>query len=565
MNYFSLRVTFNSNLNRLYLSIVLLVLASTMTYAQTTITWTGNTSQDWNEPSNWIPNIIPDANTDVTIPFLLSNPNTPIILDGVTAFAKSVTINTGGSLKIDISGRLEIANSTQDALISSGFLTNFGTIEIENAGRHGISVIGGDFINIKNSFINIKSITSSLNHGLFLGQNATLRNDTCAVFLNSRGSINNGGIIVNDGQMNLNTIQNHIIGDFTNNGVIEDVFGTFPTGSIINNELVFSGTTILDSSVTLNAFLVGINSKFDIVGVYTDINLVRVAGTYDKVTNSFTVDPNLSFGTYSFGVSVEDTIGGCLRHYIWKVDNRACSSTCFSVMDKCWSPIGNDKSWSNGNNWIPTGVPQSEDWVMIPTCAEIEYDYTGSDIPALIYVNDSAKMTVLDNHILSVQARTDSKVSFYLFTNRGNVINNGEINLSKTTRSGMANIGTFENYGDITVDSINITNVNAPPTNVIKNGIENSKDFINHSGASLVIKNSLANGFLNTGNLINQSGANIKVHDITNIGMDLRFGSTFENKSGGIIDIYNINNPSDKLIIRQGAEVIWNPSVDIQN
>ncbi len=70
---------------------------------------------------------------------------------------------------------------------------------------------------------------------------------------------------------------------------------------------------------------------------------------------------------------------------------------------------------------------------------------------------------------------------------------------------------------------------------------------------------------MNCGDFINHGGATLEIHDTALMGMRLRVGSTFENQSGGLIDIYNTANPEDKLIIDRGAEVSWDQTVEIKN
>lgn len=481
-------------------------------------------------------------------------------------FISGSGIKNTGSMTNNNTASINTTQSINPVIFNMSTFDNYGLIDLQFGSQESITNSGNAAI-----FTNREDATINVNFGQISNHDSAIFNNNTCAKINLNGSfLNNTSIFNNDGFLLFeNSSEQQTPGNLVNNGLIFSDPSPFPIGSITDNEIILSGPSNGNLCNSVTPVFSNSPTNLSIDNIYLDQEGTIMDGSYDPSTNTYTTSAAnpFSFGNQTRYIEVSGMGANCTIIVPWVIQVTDCdcntSLTCFSSMDKCWSPIGSDKSWSNGANWMPTGVPQTEDWVMIPTCTEIEYDYTGSDIPAVIYVNDSAKMTVLDNHILSVQARTDSKVSFYLFTNRGNVVNNGEINLSKTTRSGMSNSGTFENYGDITVDSINITNVNAPPTNVEKNGMENYRDFNNYPGSSIVIKNSLANGFRNSGNFINYSGANIRVHDITNIGMDLRFGSTFENKSDGIIDIYNINNPSDKLIIRSGAEVMWAPSVDI--
>jgi hypothetical protein len=52
------------------------------------VTWNGNVSEDWNDPLNWTPNIVPDEFQDAIIP---SVPNLPIV-NGIIMQCRNLTI-----------------------------------------------------------------------------------------------------------------------------------------------------------------------------------------------------------------------------------------------------------------------------------------------------------------------------------------------------------------------------------------------------------------------------------------------------------------------------------------
>jgi hypothetical protein len=77
--------------------------------------WIGNTSADWNTPSNWFNETIPTSSTDVRI--LSSAENQPVISGTTTAVCNSLTISSGASLTIDPAGK-----ATVTELINNGAL-----------------------------------------------------------------------------------------------------------------------------------------------------------------------------------------------------------------------------------------------------------------------------------------------------------------------------------------------------------------------------------------------------------------------------------------------------------
>ena len=80
-----------------------------------TTTWKGTTSADWNTATNWTPNIVPTALTDVTIPQVYSSFE-PLVnqVPGSPAICNDLTIKPGGVLTI----------APGKALTVSGILTN---------------------------------------------------------------------------------------------------------------------------------------------------------------------------------------------------------------------------------------------------------------------------------------------------------------------------------------------------------------------------------------------------------------------------------------------------------
>ncbi|MBS7256165.1 T9SS sorting signal type C domain-containing protein [Flavobacterium branchiicola] len=71
--------------------------ATPITIASTgSITWTGNTSTDWNTPSNWSPAVVPTLTDCVLIP----NTGVKNSVIGTNASVHSITVNNGGSLTV---------------------------------------------------------------------------------------------------------------------------------------------------------------------------------------------------------------------------------------------------------------------------------------------------------------------------------------------------------------------------------------------------------------------------------------------------------------------------------
>ncbi len=460
-------------------------------------------------------------------------------------------------------GRIDIFNSkglvTETA--SADFKNLQSEIRIENTDSNGLKISGGTYQNAGSTFI-FGVMNTSINTALRVDSGATFTNDPCGI-LAIDDNINNGGSIVNQGQININTIESHIVGSFTNNGTIEDIFNTFPTASVTNNELVIARTVTTSSASAIpNAFQIGSSPNFTVVGVFIDFTASTPAGTYDQMTNTFTAMPDLPLGITTLSVQVTDPAGGCDRIVGWPIDNRACTSTCFAGVDRCWNVSGPSDEWSDPYNWCPYGVPTTGEWVELPTGAIVQYNYGGTDVVSRVDVKTGAVLTINAGRTLEIENEPNCTFCSML-VNEGTVTNQGTIDLRNGQFHGIQNIGTCDNYGSIMIDGSGLRVQGF-------SGLYNEGIFNNHPDANIEIMNAQGPGLYNslapmtTNVFTNFANANISIHDVQGVGLTIEGDTFFENKMGGVIDIFNISNLSDKLDIQIGAEVLWNSSVDIK-
>ncbi len=130
--YFFRRIAFS-------MTALLVCLTACPALAQTTNTWTGTTSTDWNTAANWNPTRVPLATDDVVI--APGSPNQPIL--NTTAVANSVEVQGGASLSITSAGSLTINGSKNvyevgtTAFVNSGTVTSGGQLVIGNTAAVG--------------------------------------------------------------------------------------------------------------------------------------------------------------------------------------------------------------------------------------------------------------------------------------------------------------------------------------------------------------------------------------------------------------------------------------------
>ncbi len=170
------------------------------------LSWTGNTSADWNIASNWSTSVVPTAFNDVIIP--TGRPNYPNITT-TTPVCKNITINTGGSIVIGNSGNIRVGGS----MIVTGLLSYTGTTT-QNLIGNNITLNGGE-LRINNP------------------QNVTLTNSLIATAAGSTVNIQSGKLLLNrfnidfgaNGTLIENRATNAIVTDYTPNLHIGDKGG----------------------------------------------------------------------------------------------------------------------------------------------------------------------------------------------------------------------------------------------------------------------------------------------------------------------------------------------------
>jgi len=106
--------------------------------------WVGNHNSDWNNPLNWLPQILPDSVATVSTEL-----NQPIISSGTVSY-NDVIINNGSHVKINGSGELKVTGK----IINNGVLdVTDGTVSLEGSDS-SISITSGTFKS--NSVKNLK-------------------------------------------------------------------------------------------------------------------------------------------------------------------------------------------------------------------------------------------------------------------------------------------------------------------------------------------------------------------------------------------------------------------------
>ena len=101
--------------------------------AVTSVTWNGDISSDWNNPSNWTPGVVPNILQNVTIPQgMLHNPT----VNTAGLACKQLTINTGATVTVSSSSGITVNGDVtiqNGALLNNmGLVTVKGNLDIQN-------------------------------------------------------------------------------------------------------------------------------------------------------------------------------------------------------------------------------------------------------------------------------------------------------------------------------------------------------------------------------------------------------------------------------------------------
>ncbi len=90
--------------------------------AGTLVIWTGTTSADWNEGSNWSAGVVPTAGSDVSVPGSPSGGNFPETNSGPGAICENLTIEDGAHLYIPADNTLTVSGTLINNAGESGLV-----------------------------------------------------------------------------------------------------------------------------------------------------------------------------------------------------------------------------------------------------------------------------------------------------------------------------------------------------------------------------------------------------------------------------------------------------------
>lgn len=493
------------------ISILLLLLTSLLSKAQT-VTWDGGGGNtNWHNPLNWDTNTVPcntctavvDGAVVVNISandtikqlrvlngaFFFIGVNKTLVVSGSNSHAVEVTgssLSNNGLLKINL-----FSNRAISATLNST-LTNLGDIEIiANPG-------GGSFqagLILDNSSFNNQS-----------GSNLLIENVKSIASIQT----NTGGSFVNTGELNINYCANTSIlnnGNFENNAggqiniFYSTDYGLRNFGTFTNRGDLSIFTVFFKSAVIKNA-----------IGLYT-------AGTF---TNTSTAALSID-GTLKYGMEISGNFS---------------NDGALTVINNQPNAVGTSNGIVVNTDWTNTGSISIEniDGVGMRLISPGLTPFSATNLGS-ITIENTTENSLYNDHIFQ---------------------NSGTININTSTSNGINNQDSLKNTGTISISK------------TTHNGIINWKNLINYSSGSInvsdidsvSIHNRLFGNLINEGSIVLDSpkkSAVINLGNFNNLGGDviIKGFDPVLTSGRGIESSGSLINSGDISIIKSNQEAVY--------
>lgn len=512
--------------------------------AQTT--WMGTSSTNWNTPGNWSAGI-PDANDDVTIPDVITNPT----ISTADALAKTITVESGGVLTISAAGTLVVNGGVSSAFYNLGTVNNSGTITIDAPVSFGIRNEGtfnhtGGTIRIDRS-----TITGIWNNtgGIFTNQATLLIGSTVSTgqycIYNFATFNNNTGGQISIDRSTLTGLNNTSGSTFTNQATI-DIGSTASVGTRgIFNGATFNNNTggqikidrstsqaLYNNAVFTNQAMITIGSiaTAGADGLYNNASFYNNTGGQIKIDRAAV--NNTINGTFTNQATI--TLGATISPGAVAVNNSGI------FHNNTGGQINIDRSTSNGITNFSNSTFNNQATINIGLTASagsngIQNNATFNNSAGQININNSTTSGIYNpsastfNNLATINIGPVSTGNACIQT-QGNFNNNGgQINMNGSPLYGLYNMlgGIFTNNAAITIGS---------SSGSTSNGILNNGTFNNNTNSSIHIDRTTNAGINSAGAFTNAS--NITIGGIASVGLyGINSTSAFSNNTGGLIKI----------------------------
>lgn len=353
--------------------LVSVLLIGSSTFAQ--ITWTaGNSTSNWNTPSNWSGNTVPTTNDNVVIPNVTPLPK----LDAAGGACKGLTVDANASvdlagLTLAASGAVTISGTISSST-GSGTLTVGGNLTIMSGGK--LDALNIPTISLKGNWTNSGTfVLGTPTDVTFNGTTAqTITTPTTfydltstngvGVFLGSNNIVVTGQLDLSGGILNAGSASIQIAGSNPNPMLVAtgsftaststvsftgNASATIPSTTFYNLDLNHSGTTFISSAlVTVGNNLSITNGTFDI---YSKTATVNVGGNFVNSAGTFKAT---GAGTMNFNGTSTQQIAGVAYNTLQITNTKGLVSLAASASVTDLNMAGNLSD--AGNQFLGTGI-----------------------------------------------------------------------------------------------------------------------------------------------------------------------------------------------------------------
>lgn len=570
------------------------------------ISWTGSTSADWFDGTNWATNAVPTSSDDIVI--ASPAPFQPVI-SATAAACGSITINSGASLTMDSSTAYTLSVS-KDWVNNGTFNSGIGTVDFVNTTSYqeitGTATTGFNILKVTkgtqdkileiNSLITLKATSNPLviTSGTFkLSSASTITPFTSAPtitelmgFWNNGGTVNGGafgwtlnkGLLkISAGTTNIGTSSGNSI-VYLNNGTLVVEGGDLNIASRIQpnsstSSCIFnqSGGVItvfkVGSTSTTNApFEMGINANCTISG--GTIVIQKASSNYADYVNIATSN-SITGGTLQIGngsTSTSQTIRINSTAPIYNLSINSFNAPKAQLVSNNLT-VKNNITISGGTldtnaldivikgNWINNGT-------FLPNIGKVSFEgYTNQTLTGAttfynLKLNNSEGLTLLDKATINNN-----------FTITAGVVNLGTITHTTNTLT-IGDSGTvLGSWGNTTSSASNTNNSYFAATTGIINvascgtyaswtGAQDTSWTNSYNWSSCGVPTSTSDVTINSGTFQPAIASNVTINSLT-----ISSGANLTLTSGYNLNLSNAINNAGTLTIKNNANLIQTNNV----
>ncbi|MCB0656321.1 MAG: S-layer family protein, partial [Saprospiraceae bacterium] len=573
-------------------------LAAVYFFAPGTAQWTGAVDTDWNNPANWVassgtPSLPPSGGSIgdfVVIPDVSGTTNRfPQVNNAVVASARSLTVQSGAKVTVNLGGSLNVIGSDYDGVTNYGMITNNGLMYIDSAYNDGlVNLTGSTFTNggtftvingLGNRVENYSNLTNTGTFNVFMGVDTNLINHSGAMIHNDGGTftvsgglsarVANRGTIESQATLNIDGATMGVCLLNFSGGRIDIQGGTCSIGSGTDARVMNYGSIENHGTFSINGALNGMGLiNYATGNVMTDGDFYVSGGNDQRVANYGTFHNNgaLTVSGASSGIGWGNYAGSLMENGVMSSVNISGGNN--SQIDN-YSQITTSNSFSLSGAGTPNPTMYNH--------AAGTFDVLGGTV-AINYGNATHLVNegIVNNHGTSMNLNYCAASGLI---NQPNAVFNhfaGTLEARSMMQDRVINHGILNLYSDAYFTSglgMNLVNSNTGTVrqkggilgleNFFGNCFQNDGSFYGSPGTQMYLRYGSGDGLNNNGIFVDSAACQITMEALGNTAINnagyLQVDCDFI--YGGFAS-YVLNN-SDTAIIGPMASFTPSPSYNI--